>query len=105
MIRLITIYFIAFGITLGGTFLAGFSALLTRQAPFELMKDVAQDLKFWAIIAAIGGTFDALKGIEEGFLGGQYSSLLRQIFYFFAAFFGANTASGMILMLIRSLSS
>ncbi|MBE3595632.1 MAG: YtrH family sporulation protein [Hydrogenibacillus sp.] len=97
MARLVTIFFIAFGTTLGGALFAGLAAVLTRQAPYELMKEVARDLKMWAVIAAVGGTFAALRGIEEGFLGGQPSSLVKQLFYLASALLGAQAAAAVLL--------
>ncbi|CAM3394837.1 YtrH family sporulation protein [Hydrogenibacillus schlegelii] len=97
MSRLITVFFIAFGITLGGSLFAGLAGVLTRQAPFELMKEVAGELKLWAVIAAIGGAFTALRGIEEGFLGGQPSSLVKQLFYLASALLGAQAAAALLL--------
>ncbi|CCQ97756.1 Sporulation membrane protein ytrH [[Clostridium] ultunense Esp] len=101
MVRVISVFFVAFGIVLGGALMAGVAALITRQPPFDFMAQVSEDLKFWAIIAAIGGTFEALKGLHEGVLIGHISALFRQILYILSAFFGANTASYMLLTLLN----
>lgn len=101
MIRLISIFFVAFGIVLGGSLLAGLGAVLTRQAPLELMKNVALDIKFWAILGAIGGTFEALKGLDEGVLRGHISVAVRQILYIMSAFAGANIASYILVYIVE----
>lgn len=101
MARVISVFFVAFGIVMGGALFAGVAALLTRQPPYEFMAEVSEDLKFWAIIAAIGGTFEALKGLHEGVIIGHISALVRQMIYLLSALFGANLASYILITLLK----
>ncbi len=101
MTKLISIFFVAFGIVLGGSLLSGLGAVLTKQSPIIMMKGVAMDIKFWAILSAIGGTIDTLRGFELGFIGGHLSVAARQILYIISAFAGATIASYILLFLIE----
>lgn len=101
MTKLISIFFVAFGIVLGGSLLSGLGAVLTKQSPIFIMKGVALDIKFWAILSAIGGTIDTLRGFEMGFIGGHLSVAVRQILYIISAFAGATIASHILLFLIE----
>lgn len=99
MVKLISIFFVAFGIVLGGSLFAGIGAVLTKQSPIVIMKSVALDIKFWAVLSAIGGTIDTLRGFEEGFIGGHFSIAVRQILYIISAFAGATIASYILVFL------
>lgn len=101
MIKVISIFFVAFGIVLGGSLLSGLGAVLTKQSPIFIMKSVALDIKFWAVLSAIGGTIDTLKGFEEGFIGGHFSVIVRQILYIVSAFTGATLASYILIFIIE----
>lgn len=101
MAKLISIFFVSFGIVLGGSLLSGLGAVLTKQSPIIIMKGVALDIKFWAVLSAIGGTIDTLKGFEIGFIGGHFSIAVRQILYIISAFAGATIASYILLFLIE----
>ncbi len=101
MVKIISIYFVSFGIVLGGSLFAGLGAVLIKQSPIVIMKGVALDIKFWAILSAIGGTIDTLKGFEVGFIGGHLSVAVRQILYIISAFAGATMASYILLFLIE----
>lgn len=101
MVKLISIFFVSFGIVLGGSLLAGLGAILVKQSPILMMKSVALDIKFWAVLSAIGGTIDTLKGFEEGFIGGHFSVVVRQILYIVSAFAGATIASYILIYIIE----
>jgi hypothetical protein len=101
MVRLISIFFVAFGIVLGGALMAGLGAVLSRQPPFEMIKNVAVDLRFWAIIGSIGGTFEALRGFEVGFLDGQIKDGVKTILYIISSFAGAEAAAHMIHYIVE----
>lgn len=99
MIKLISIFFVSFGIVFGGSLMSGIGAVLTKQSPILIMKSVALDIKFWAILSAVGGSIDTLRGFETGFIGGHLSIAVRQIFYIISAFAGATIASYILLFL------
>ena len=56
-------FFIAFGIVIGGSMLAGVGSVFMLLPPATVMLDTAARLKIWAIVAAIGG-FGAVLELE-----------------------------------------
>ncbi len=60
------------------------------------MHQLSKSLKIWAIVAAIGGTFDAINHFERSFLGGSFIEVFNQIIYIIAALLGANTGQVII---------
>lgn len=91
--------FISFGVILGGTLIGSLGAVFTGQAPGHSMIELADKLKIWALVSALGGTFDALKAIETGFLGMQINTVAKQVLMILAAFVGAHTGYLLILYL------
>src|SRR5690625_296904 len=85
-------YFIAFGVIIGGTLIGSFGSFFTGEAPIHAMKNIAQSLKIWAIVAAIGGTFDAIETFQKGFLEGSTMDLLKQFLIVISAMLGVKTA-------------
>ncbi|OEG00072.1 sporulation protein [Vulcanibacillus modesticaldus] len=90
--NVIMYYFIAFGVLLGGSLFGGLGAFLTNQPPIFTMLDYADRLKIWALVVALGGTFDAIKVFEISIIDGNISSLIKQIIYILMALVGALTA-------------
>ncbi|WP_335872231.1 YtrH family sporulation protein [Bacillus sp. 2205SS5-2] len=82
-------FFIAFGVILGGSFLGAFSYFLMGQPPLTEMERLSKILRIWAIIAAIGGTFDTVYSFERGFMDGETKDLLKQFFFILSALGGA----------------
>ncbi|MGM0472368.1 MAG: YtrH family sporulation protein [Bacillota bacterium] len=89
MQKIILAFFTALGVLLGGVLIGSFASLLTYQSPVKLMFKIAKDIKLWAIVTAIGGTFSNLRLIEGGFMEGRLTLVIRQLLVLIAAFFGA----------------
>src|SRR5690625_5216448 len=85
---LIQCYFIAFGVVIGGAIIGSISAFTTGEAPLSTMVRIARGLRIWAIAAAIGGTFDAIKDV----LDGTTVDLFKQILLIISAMGGVKTA-------------
>jgi hypothetical protein len=83
---------IAFGVILGGALIGGLAAFLVGKAPILEMMELAKKLKIWAIVAAIGGTFDTINNFERSFVNGATIEIFKQLTYIFIAMAGANTA-------------
>lgn len=96
LVTLIMHFFIAMGVLLGGSILGGLAALLVRQPPLDTVLRLSEQLKIWAIVAAIGGTVDVFRILESGVLTGQLSPAVKQLLYIVGAFLGANL--GMYLL-------
>ena len=94
-------FFIAFGVVLGGTMLAGISSVLTLDAPIHRMLNVSEQIKIWAMVAAIGGTIDPIRAIETHFQSGHISPALQQIMFIVSAFIGAHMGTALIHWICR----
>lgn len=89
-------YFIAAGVLLGGSFIGGLAAFLTGKPPLTEIFRLSNALRIWAIVAAIGGTFDAVYSFERGLLEGETRDIVKQILLILAALGGAQTSSLLI---------
>jgi len=92
----VTTFLVAFGVVLGGAVMGSLEAYLFHGPPLSTAVELADKLKLWALITALGGTFPPLKALELGFLSGQTAELAKQIILIFSAFFGAQ--GGCILL-------
>ena len=86
-------FFIAFGVMVGGTILGSIGSFLTGDAPLHAMNRIAKSIKIWAIVAAIGGTFDAIENFQKGLTDGSTFDLFKQVLYILAAMMGVKAAS------------
>ncbi|MEI5905478.1 YtrH family sporulation protein [Bacillus spongiae] len=89
-------FFIAFGVLLGGSFLGAFSSFLMGQPALIEMDRLSKILRIWAIIAAIGGTFDTLYSFERGLLDGKTLDLFKQFLLILSALGGAQAGATII---------
>ncbi|MUV39334.1 Sporulation membrane protein YtrH [Lentibacillus sp. JNUCC-1] len=94
-------YFIAFGVVIGGTIIGSMGSFATGDAPLSAMGRIAKSLRIWAIVAAIGGTFDTIEKFEKGFLDGSTFDLLKQALFILSAMGGVKTAIVIIESLIQ----
>ncbi|WP_051314810.1 YtrH family sporulation protein [Alteribacter aurantiacus] len=93
---LIIDFFVAFGVILGGSIVGGIGAYLIGKPPMSIMHDLASSLKIWALVAAIGGTFDAISSLERGIFGGTHADIVKTLFMIFAALCGAHSGTVLI---------
>jgi hypothetical protein len=89
-------FFIALGVILGGSLLGGLSAFLTGNPPLTEIYRLSNSLRIWAIVSAIGGTFDMMYRFERGLIYGETDNLIKQVLLIMAAFGGAHTGSILI---------
>lgn len=101
MSTLIMNFLVAFGVVIGGATLGGIGAVLTFQAPAVVMEQLAEKIKIWALVVAVGGTIDPLRFIESHVLEGHLSPVIKQIFYIISAFVGAHMGTTLILWICR----
>ncbi|MGM8366283.1 YtrH family sporulation protein [Virgibacillus sp. W0181] len=85
-------YFIAFGVIIGGAIIGSIGSFATGEAPLTAMVRIARNLQIWAIVAAIGGTFDAIENFQKGLLDGTTFDLVKQILFILSAMGGVKTA-------------
>ncbi|ASK64408.1 sporulation protein [Virgibacillus phasianinus] len=84
-------YFIAFGVIIGGTIIGSIGHFMTGDAPVASITRLARSLRIWAIVAAIGGTFDAIANFERG-LDGSSIDVFKQVLLIVAAMGGVKSA-------------
>lgn len=99
--QFINCFFIAFGVIIGGAIIGSMGSFATGDAPFTSMNRIAKSLRIWAIVAAIGGTFDAIANFEKGILDGSTFDLFKQIMLILSAMGGVKTAVMLIGWLIQ----
>ncbi len=93
--------FIAFGVVVGGTLLAGIASVLASSPPSHMMIDTASRLKIWALVAAVGGTIDPMRVIESNISQGHLSPVAQQLLFIIFAFIGAHAGTELIRMVCR----
>lgn len=94
-------YCIALGVVLGGTLLGGIGAFFGNEPPMDTMLRMSEHLKIWALVAALGGTFDTIKSFEVHILGGEMSQVFQQLIFILSAFFGAHFGTVLIRWFIQ----
>lgn len=94
-------FFIAFGVILGGSTLAGIGSIFLLMPPATVMIDTAARLKIWAIVAAIGGSIDPVRVIESNIMQGELSPVAQQIFFILFAYLGAHLGGELVKLLCK----
>jgi hypothetical protein len=95
-------FLIAFGVVLGGAMLAGMGSMFLMTPPKNQMLQVANNLKIWALVAAVGGTIDPIRVIESHMSEGYLSPAMQQIGYIMFAYLGAHMGTELIQWMCRS---
>lgn len=99
--HLLDSYFIALGVLLGGALIGGVSSFLTGKPLMTEVFRISQSIRIWAIVAAIGGTFDAVYSFERGLFDGDTKDIFKQFLLILAALGGAQTGSVIIQWLTQ----
>lgn len=89
-------FFIALGVLVGGTLVGGMAAFFTNQPPLTTMVRLSESLRIWAIVAALGGTFDTVYSFERGLFHGETRDIIKQVLWIMSALAGAHTGSVLI---------
>lgn len=98
---LIMNFYVAFGVLVGGSLIGGIGAFLTGHPPLDQIHELALKLKIWAIVAAIGGTFDTFISIERGIFEGTHGDVAKTLMMVFSALCGAQTGTLIIQWLTQ----
>lgn len=94
--KTILIFFTSMGIVLGGSLVGAIATILTGQPPFLTARRIADEMKLWAVVAALGGTFSSIEILGSGFFSGQMRPLIKQLLYIIAGIAGAEVAKQII---------
>lgn len=97
--KLVLVFFTACGVILGASILGAVGATLVREPPVTVMLRIAQEIKIWAIVAAIGGTFSTFEVFESGLFRGEITAVVRQLCYVLSSLAGAQFGYYLILNL------
>jgi len=89
-------FFIAFGVIIGGSVIGSIGDFATGDAPLSSMARLANRLRIWAIVAAIGGAFDAIANMERGLFDGSPLDLVKQGLLLLSAMGGAKVGITLI---------
>jgi glycerol uptake facilitator-like aquaporin len=92
---------VSFGVVIGGSMLSGIAAVLTLQSPSEKMLYISENIKIWAMVAAVGGTIDPIRYIEINVSEGHLNPAIKQILYIVVAFVGAQMGTSLIQMICK----
>ncbi|HZG58449.1 YtrH family sporulation protein [Paenibacillus sp.] len=95
-------FFVAFGVVFGASMLAGIASVVTMQppGPSEVMKQLSENVKIWAVVVAIGGTIDPIRFIEHSVTEGYFSPAMKQILLILCAFLGAHSGTELIRWMV-----
>ncbi len=97
MNKIIPVFFISLGVVMGGAIFGSLGALFSGQSPIKILSELADDLKLYAIVAAIGGTFNNLRLIEGSIFQGEIGVILQQLIILISAFLGALLGNWLII--------
>ena len=97
--RLVLIFFTASGVLIGAALAGALGAALTGQPAISTMLRLAREVKIWAIVAAIGGSFSTFEIFESGLFRGEIAALLRQLLYVLSSLAGAQAGYYLLLAL------
>lgn len=89
-------FFIALGVIIGGSLIGSMGDFATGDPPLSSMARLAHRLRIWAIVAAIGGTFDAIANVERGLFDGSTLDLLKQTLLIMSAMGGVKVGITLI---------
>lgn len=88
--KMLLIFFTALGVMLGSSILGSMAAVFAKIPPARTMMRLADDIKIWAIVAAIGGTFPTIEILGSGLFEGQIRATIKQVLFIISAFLGAS---------------
>lgn len=88
--RLLGSFLIALGVTVGGSLSGAAASLLAGGHPMDRLRFLADEIRLWGVLIALSGSFEPLRNLEQGLLGGQVRVLARQAVLLLAALLGAH---------------
>lgn len=88
--KLVLIFFTAMGLMLGGVLVGSLAAVVVQEPPLVTMHRLSKEIKIWAVVAALGGTFSTIEILESGILKGEVMAVFKQVFYIISAMAGTH---------------
>lgn len=81
-------YFTSLGVVIGGTIFGSLSSLFIFESPIKIINSILNDIRLWAILVGLGGSFTTIRGLEIG-LSGEFTQLAKQGLILSGAFLGS----------------
>jgi hypothetical protein len=78
-------------VIVGGSLIGGIGAFIVGEPPLIVISRLTNSLRIWALVAAIGGTFDAMNNLQAGFFNGGTLNIFKQILLLISAMLGTQT--------------
>lgn len=97
--KVFLIFFTSLGIMLGASLVGSLAAVFCGEPPVGTMFKLAREIKIWAIVAAIGGTFSTFEILESGLFQGEMRAVIKQIVYITSALGGTQLGYYLLLLL------
>lgn len=88
--KLLSSFLVALGVTLAGSLSGAAASAFTGGHPIDRLRYLADEMRLWGILVAVSGSFEPLRGIEQGLFAGQVRLLIRQVLSLLIAMLGAN---------------
>lgn len=88
--KLLGNFLIALGVTIAGSLSGAAASLLTGGHPVDRLRFLAEEMRLWAVLVAISGSFEPLRGLGQGIFAGQVRVMARQVLLLLVAMAGAH---------------
>ena len=95
--KTVLIFFTSLGMMLGASVVGSLAAVLVGEPPIGTLLKLAREIKIWAIVAAIGGTFSTFEVLESGLFQGEVRAVVKQLLYIISALGGAQFGHYLLL--------
>ncbi|KJS11154.1 MAG: hypothetical protein VR67_15555 [Peptococcaceae bacterium BRH_c8a] len=95
--KTVLIFFTSLGMMLGASVVGSLAAVLVGEPPIGTLLKLAREIKIWAIVAAIGGTFSTFEVLETGLFQGEVRAVVKQLLYIISALAGAQFGHYLLL--------
>jgi len=95
--ELILTFSLALGVVLGGSLFGSLGGLVGGY-PARTMARLAGELKLWAVVASLGGSFETFRQLEQGLIGGEFLAFAKQLLLLAVAFAGAHVGALLVLL-------
>ncbi len=99
VVQMVLSFSISIGMILGGALLGSLGSLLIGGYPATTMIDVAERIRIWAAVGAIGGTW---RLFELALWERQFPDLIQQVFIVIATFTGAHLGYTLIQWVVKT---
>jgi len=94
--KILLIFFTSMGVVIGASVFSSVAAVFVKTSPLRTMARIADDIKIWAIVAAIGGTFSTIEILGSGIFDGEIRATVKQILFIISSFMGASAGQWLI---------